>query len=272
MQINALLASYGAVPSVPKVMALLLTELNQPAPDLLRIKRFVAADPGLTCRVLQVANADAADHAGTVTGVNEAVDLLGVSRLQALGQAAATAAASVVVPGVGMQQFWRVSLNAAKVARALARQIGSDPTAAFTCGMLHGIGEMIMHLGMPQATAALDHTVAPFQFGRDRAEEQAFGYSYALVSAELASKWRFPQVIVTALRYHLDPFGRDVYEPLTGVVHLAAWRARAVEANFTPQQYAVEFPYTVGLALGLDIDMVLQQEPVEWRTGYEDTN
>jgi hypothetical protein len=55
-----------------------------------------------------------------------------------------------------------------------------------------------------------------------------------------------------------------VYEPLAGVIHLASWRARGKEAALTERGLAVTFPGDVGLALGLDIDMVMQQDPFDW--------
>jgi hypothetical protein len=55
-----------------------------------------------------------------------------------------------------------------------------------------------------------------------------------------------------------------VYEPLAGVIHLATWRARAREAGLSDRALAVTFPGAVGEVLGLDIDMVLQQDPIDW--------
>ena len=67
-----------------------------------------------------------------------------------------------------------------------------------------------------------------------------------------------------ALAHQHAPFEDDVYEPLAGVLHLAAWRARAREAKLEDRALAVSFPDVIGLALGLDIDMVLQQTPTDW--------
>ena len=269
LKIDALLESYGSVPTVPKVMAHLLTELDQPEPDMDRIKRFVAADPGLTCRILQVVNAanDAADHHNDhVTGTDEAVDRLGLSVLYTLGQTVAAAAPFIVVPGINLRQFWRISLNTAKVSRSLAQRVEVDPTVAFTSGMIHAVGEVIMHLGMPYEMRILDERMQPFRFGRARAEEKIFGYSYATVGAEFARKWRFPDAIIAALRNLPQPFADGRYDPLIGVLHLAAWRARALEAQFTPEKYASQFPYEIGLALQLDIDAVLAQDAIDWHS------
>ena len=56
----------------------------------------------------------------------------------------------------------------------------------------------------------------------------------------------------------------SVSEALAGVIHLATWRARGKEAKLTQRELAVSFPDDVGVALSLDIDMVLQQDPFDW--------
>ena len=57
MQLSALLEMPFAPPSVPRVVALLLSELDRDEPDLMRITQMVGTDPSLTARLLQVANA-----------------------------------------------------------------------------------------------------------------------------------------------------------------------------------------------------------------------
>lgn len=44
----------------------------------------------------------------------------------------------------------------------------------------------------------------------------------------------------------------------------AAWRVRGREAGLSERELAVTFPGEIGLMLGLDIDMVLQQDPIDW--------
>ena len=56
----------------------------------------------------------------------------------------------------------------------------------------------------------------------------------------------------------------NVYEPLAGIVHLAAWRARGKETGMTDRELTVVFPDEIGLAMGIDIDVVLQQDPIDW--------
>ena len=70
--------------------------------------------------------------------------------------------------------------------------------------------------------------------------------------------------MVDALEHQYAPFDNDVYEPLAGVIHLATWRERAREAELSDRELAVTFPWAVGEVLGIDIDMVLQQDSFDW--------
>ena len=158
----------------------------------------------------------------------------------------------------------------AKLARSLAGVVRQPPQATFTCGLIHAIGELAIHTLMPEAATRLDSQVGPLDLKRASAERAAFGFSYAEVGAGLANKWHFPQIMVDALEHQCAPFERDVYEPLAGLIHLASWRARAREANLSERGLAVTFPGAVGEVLGIDIDMVLQEESFDWfapRTG-----
>ena len=73
-----------------------------------------------------------------------------------------------------------------------------------------------------------------------------------------------PGVVVDALHYQHAPFDNRAYEPLAGVIHLAVWRVRAHESGLDEKEMVVSFPDQVALALGLDIDMVLRQDPIDW--------
>lgn len=252
------------VPSIPRVVAVLLTELDKPVPDLRKITQHISTDPALTLRLLQTANADGFKLSGQIRSVSEALALLSLGDVKTMAQAAAAAASLKAVPGMALPQFWEYSLNVAKVARSLATVVRLNQQAAYTCGLVHAMGELAMHLAMPHNMAQLDAAVPPLDLKRARAERQHFRYCWASVGAGYARLWKFPQVLVDALEHQYAPFENDVYEPLAGVIHLATWRARCKEAHMGEREMAVTFPGFVGEVLGLDIDMVLQQDPFDW--------
>ena len=264
MELNALLGQPVALPSLPRTVALLMNELAQREPSLRRLNLLFGSDPVLTARLLELANAPAHQLTRQVAGISEALVLLGSAPLQTLVSSATLGTAARAVPGINLQQFWRYSLHTAKLARSLAGVVFQNPTAAYTAGLLHGLGELLIHLGNPQKAQSMNTLVLPLDMRRGKIEQRILGYSYSHVSAALAQRWLLPQVVVDALQYQAAPFENTAYEPLAGVIHLAAWRVRGREAGLSERELAVTFPGEIGLMLGLDIDMVLQQDPIDW--------
>ncbi len=264
MELKTLLATQFIWPSIPKVVALLLSELERDEPDLKMVNQLIGTDLALTWRLLQTANAPFFKLCGKVNSVSEALAILGLGHVRAMVAAAASAASYKAVPGINLQQFWAYSLNVAKLSRALAGMARQNQQAAFTCGLIHAVGELAMHMGMPQAVAVLDGEISPLDLKRARLETQSFGFCFAQVGAALATQRHFPQPIVDALEHQCAPFDNEAYEPLAGVIHLATWRARSMEAGLSAKAQSVRFPGSVGEVLGIDIDMVMQQDPIDW--------
>ena len=264
MTLNELLDLPFQLPSIPKVVALLLVELDRPEADLRKITQLISTDPALTTRLLQLANSSFFKLSGRIHSVSEALALLDLARVKTMAQTAAVNASLKAVPGIHLQKFWDYSHDVARVSRSLAGLVRQNQQAAFTCGMIHAIGELAMHLALPDAMSLLDGDVPPLDLRRAKAERRLLGFNYANVSAGFANRWQFPQTLIDALENQYAPFENHVYEPLAGVIHLATWRARGKEAKLSQRELAVSFPDDVGVALSLDIDMVLQQDPFDW--------
>jgi HD-like signal output (HDOD) protein len=269
LTLKELLASNAALPSIPKIIALLLNELDHAEPDLRKISQLINTDPVLTTRLLRLANSAQFQLSHKISSVSEALALMGLDQVRTLAIAAAVAGAFRAIPGVDMHQFWRYSLNVAKLARTLGGMARQNQSAAFTAGLIHATGELVMHLGLPEEMRTLNQQVLPLGMKRAAAERKLLGYCYADVGAGFAQSWLFPQPIVDALEHQCAPFENDVYEPMAGILHLASWRARAKEADYDEQELLHNFPDVVALALGIDIDMALQQDPIDWTSKTE---
>ena len=269
MEFKDLLLSQEALPSIPRVIALLLSELNRDEPDLKKISQLVSTDPTLTMRLLQIANSAQYQLSKKIGSVSEALALLGTNQLRDIALAAAVTGAFRNVPGVDLRQFWRYSLDVAKLSRMLAGMVRQPQSVAFTAGLIHAVGELVMCVGMPAELAALIPDAPPLSLKRAKAERKLLGYCYADVGAAFAQTWQFPQAIVDALGHQHAPFENGVYEPLAGVLHLAAWRARANEAGLSAQDLVDNFPDAVGLALAIDFDSALQQDAIDWTSSHE---
>jgi HD-like signal output (HDOD) protein len=265
MKLNELLEMQFNLPSIPKVVALLLSELERPEIDLRRVTQLISTDPALTSRLLRLANSDSFGLSGNIKSVSEALALLNLAHVRTMAKEAASGASLKAVPGIQLQKFWDYSLDVARVSRSLAGVVRQNQQEAFTCGLIHAVGELAMHLGIPaDLMEKLDAETPPLDLRRAKTERRLFGYCWAGVGAGFARMWNFPQPMIDALEHQYAPFDNNAYEPLAGVIHLATWRARGKEAKLGQRELAVTFPGLVGEVLGLDIDMVLQQDPFDW--------
>lgn len=264
MQLEALLNYPRALPAMPRAVTDLLGEMNKEDPSPKRVGQLIGHDPALTTRVLRLSNSAFFRVSRKIGSADEAVAMLGMTHVRSLVMAAALGASFKNVPGVDLKQFWRYSLRVAEISKSLAGVLRQNQGNAFTAGLIHAIGILVMHIAMPDAVAPLDMATPPFDLTRGATEKAAFGYTYADVGAGMAERWQFPPEMVSALANQLEPFEGEAYDPLGGVLHLASWRARAEEIQLDDQGLAATFPDMVGLTLGLDLDSVLGKDPSEW--------
>lgn len=268
MELLQLIQSPGALPSIPRVVALVLSELDSDEPDLRKIGMQLKEDPILTARLLAVANSARFNLSRGVTSVAEALPLLGLNELRDMIYAAAVASAFRQVGGVNMPHFWRYSLNVAKLARRLSMDT-PHVSAAYTAGLVHAAGELVLHRALPQQMVELDAAMSVFDLQRAAAEQKLLGYSYAQVGAAFASAWSLPKVLVDVVAYHVDPTVPQCREPLAAVVHLAAWRARGQEVNLGLEALMASYPDTIASALHLDSRLVLDDKIIDWTSLQE---
>jgi HD-like signal output (HDOD) protein len=264
MELEALLNYPGALPAMSRTVADLMSEMNKDDPSPKRVAELVGQDPSLTTRVLRLSNSSFFRASRKIGSAEEAVAMLGMTHVRSLVMAAALGSSFKNVPGVNLPQFWRYSLRVADISKSLAAVLRQQEANAYTAGLIHAIGDLVMHIAMPDDIGPLDMGMPPLDLQRAQAERNRFGYTYAEVGAGMVERWNFPTAIVSALKHQTAPFDGDVYDPLAGILHLASWRARAEEIQLDDGGLAATFPDMVGLTLGLDLGSVLGKDPAEW--------
>ena len=273
MDLQHLLETPGALPSVPRVIALVLDELQQESPDLMRISTLLNDEPVMTARLLQVANSARYQLSQRIGTVAQALAVLGLSEVREMLMLAAVASAFRRVGEVDMRQFWRYSLNTARLTRQLARNrsnlLRNSTASPHTAGLIHALGELVMQRSLPQQMATLNTHYNIFAPDRAQAEQRLLGYSYAQVGAGFARAWHLPQELTRVVEQHDAPFTHGSYEPLAAMLHMAAWRCRAREMSYDEQALAVSYPDVAALALRLQLEEVLAHDPVEWASESE---
>jgi HD-like signal output (HDOD) protein len=263
MTLEALLQNPNALPTAPKVLAELISSFNNTTVAVNEISHKISADPVLSAKLLRLANSAYYHVPRTVGTVDDAVRMLGFVTVRTLVISAGLVGGFRTVPGLDLKRFWRYSLHAAVAARWIARKAGENTDLAFTIGLMHSIGQLVIHTGIPPEAEAIDKIAGPFDAGRMEQEQVALGYNYADVGAELAARWKFPQVFADAIRAFPDPPDQIPFNRMAAVIHLAAWRARLAENQpGDEEQIAASFPAAVAGGLGLAPEMLEQMPPL----------
>jgi HD-like signal output (HDOD) protein len=261
MQLDALFKQPQSLPAVPKIVHELIDSFNSEDISIDAIARKLTADPVLSARLLRLANSAYYHVSRTVGTVDDAIAMLGFVTVRTLVISSGLTNGFKSMPGMDLKAFWRYSLHTAAVSRWLAKATHANGDLAFTVGLMHGIGQLVMHAGMPEQMLKIDKIASPLDPRRSDVETQSFGYDFARVGAELARQWRFPPAFVEAIAGHVSPLQHTPFDPMAAVLHLATWRARAEAAQLTEAEMVATVPEAVTARLGISTDLLVHKMP-----------
>jgi len=251
MQLRELLEQPQHLPTIPALVQNLIDSFGREDVSLGEIGRLISTDPGLSAKLLRLANSAYFRTTRSIGSVDDALQMLGAKMSRNLVIGSGLAGAFKVAPGLHIKQFWRYSLATACIARWLCEPARLESDLGFMVGLLHGIGQFTMRGGMPEEMQAIDESVHPLAAERAFAERERFGFDHAEVGAELARRWHFPEAIARGVGGLPRPLDARPASSVAAVAHLAAWRARAETFGDPPEKMAASYPEAVAASLFL---------------------
>ena len=91
------------------------------------------------------------------------------------------------------------------------------------------------------------------QLCRASVEQARLGYHHGAVGAELATRWKFPAAVSTALNTAADPQHAEVSSEIGILVHISAWRSRVALFQLDATQAQASCPTALGQSIGLPV-------------------
>lgn len=247
--IASLLSQPQNLPHIPEIVRELIQSFNQKDPDLLRIADQITKDPVLSAKLLRLANSARYGCSRQIASVRDATVRLGTDTVRNLVLASALIESVDSVPGIDLKHYWSHVFEVAELTKLLDKHQGGRGENAFTCGLMHNIGRLILHKGLPANLVARITDLEPLK-GRANAEHAVVGFNYAELGAELAKQWSFPTFISDAILWHYHPLKAEPFSREAGLIHLAIELSTLTELN--PDQPAPEtWPDKVADKLGI---------------------
>lgn len=234
----------GTLPSVPALYWMIVEEINAPYPTIEKVAQIISKDPGMTAKVLKLANTRG--PANRISDIVQATHALGLENLKSF-VLAAELFSDIRQDGQSLafdvDALWQHGLSVSEYAKKIAdhevdnQQIVDD---SYTSALLHDIGLLILASKLPDEferalTHAREENTTLMQ-----AERAVLGATHAEVGAYLLDLWGLADDIVKAISHHFFPSGEpnelyvfeeeEEFTPLTAV-HVANYFCEDEEAS-----------------------------------------
>jgi HD-like signal output (HDOD) protein len=198
---RAALASLGALPSLPGSYYELNERLSGPRVNREEIISLIERDVGMLAKLLQIVNSPVFGSKKPLITARDAVSSIDLQMLRELllvGQIFELCEVPEA-KSFSMLNFYRHSLLVGSIASALVHT-QSQAGEAFTAGMLHDVGMLILVSRLPGLYEEINQ--------RSRRQQQPFyqmeerSSSHSLLGAALFSLWGLPYTVVEAAARH----------------------------------------------------------------------
>ena len=232
-KVRQVVSNIRNLPTPPIVFHQIQKVMNDHTASAGQIASVLQEDPAMSVKVLKLTNSAFYGLAREIDSVKQAVVVVGIEAIKNL-----VLSASVIDMFKGKQideeyqeQFWRHSLATAFCGRLMARAFRAsgiaDPDAAFSAGLLHDIGKMIISCFLPEEFAQFKAARAQQPGVADHVlEKEVLGYDHAQIGGFLAVQWKLPPKLGDAIANHPSPVQSVGGNPLAHIIHLADLVAR----------------------------------------------
>ncbi|MCA1950447.1 MAG: HDOD domain-containing protein [Treponema sp.] len=193
------------LPINPAISSKVLEMIEKQEFSFKHLESLISADPGLTTKILRIANSALYARQNKITKLQTAISMLGLTTIKNL---------VILVTGTSLfkqytgswfyKLFWHHSLDTAFIAKDMANTCGlQDQTEElFIAGLLHNVGQIPLYLHKPETYDSLVKQV--IQEGRrfSELEQQVYRTNHRELGGLLLTQWSFPSLFCDCAREH----------------------------------------------------------------------
>ncbi|SBS35148.1 HDOD domain protein [Marinomonas spartinae] len=265
MQISTLLKQTDKLPNVPDVVLELIEALKNPDVHFSVIAEKVAHDQTISLKVLRAVNSAYFGLSRKVYSIDEAIAILGTNKLKTMVIASGFVNSVESVQGLDLKGFWYDSFAVAELAQWLGKRTSLvDDDEAFTAGIVHNIGRLLLHLAESGLAISIQEQIRQGKGSRFRIETEALGFTTQDAGKALLDLWKFPPELGEAVKHHKRPFAeQQPPQPLACILNLACYFNACIRNEREMETVHEGLPLAVVKAAGItpltldDVDQAL---------------
>jgi putative nucleotidyltransferase with HDIG domain len=216
----------GELPALPENLTKLneiLENENSTAEDLAKI---ISTDQALAAKVLKIANSAFYGRVSQVVKISEAVVIIGLANIKNmifsifLEQLYGNRDEHI---DILVSELWKHSLSTALMSSKIMERINPEmKETAYTAGLLHDIGELILIKNEKETyNNVLKEVHNEEVLPRIVVEESILGFSHADLGAALARKWSLPRHVRNGIFFHHRINDSEPENVIASVVYIA---------------------------------------------------
>jgi putative nucleotidyltransferase with HDIG domain len=223
-----------ALPSLPSIYMELTSVLADERSGARDVAVVVEKDPSMAAKVLQLVNSGFFGLGRRISSIEQAVSYLGLIMIKnlALSVKVFEPWRQSRVSGFSPETLRSHSLSVADLASRMAGPDRLSADDAFTAGLLHDVGKLVLALEVPEQLAAAVETSRRDGTPVHEAEQELSGVTHAEIGAYLLGLWGLPNPVIEAVANHHVPrrVPQQSFDTLTAV-HVADALVHELEAD-----------------------------------------
>ncbi len=221
---------------LPVVAQRLLDDLADDDASIAGLSAIIELDPGLTARIVGLANSAYFASPSPVYSVQDAITrVLGLNMVRsvALGIALNAPFDTRRCRPFQLDRYWFVAMATAWLARSLAPRLPPESAVAtdlaYLGGMMHNFGLIVLASAFPaEMSNVLNRSAIQPEADMASLEEDEIGINHHLAAGALARKWHLPPAVVAAVESGGRPDDSPEFRGMCRLIDLCANQAHAL--------------------------------------------
>jgi len=222
VQLDDMVKKIKDLPTLPEVAMEMLQNLEDEESSLDMVTEKIAMDHSITAKLLRLANSSYYGNNSKVVTLQQATAMLGVKNVKNLIRLTTLANKfpTANCPAFNFKAFWRHSIATAVCAEQISRTLHMKHDFAFTAGLLHDIGRLVLVTCYPTNYDEVLRYQERTESHLIDAERSIMHIDHVDAGLALAIHWNFSEAVCDAIRGHHQPEQENL-NALASVVHIA---------------------------------------------------
>jgi HD-like signal output (HDOD) protein len=234
------------LPPLPSIAQEILIASNDDTSDMDDIAKIIKKDPGLTAKIVGMANSAFFGFGRNVTTLEQAIiNVLGLDLVK--GFALSLAMSGVFdlekCPEFDLKRYWCSAFLTAELASGFTNHMNSkqafDPNQLYLYGLLHNIGILVLVHRFPNIMSELFSTA---RADREKRlidyEKETIDFNHHQAGAWLGHKWKLPYEIIDIIEHHHDLTHQERNSDLVILIGFCSRISRqwVLDTNYDPME------------------------------------